>query len=297
MIYIFHPEILGFMDDKKQTPTVDSTTPEQIVQSELKKSSRTPIVIAAILILILIGVSTIYFLFAQKKSGLQNNLQISQNPSITAPVSSTSTANSPTKVVTVPINAVEYVKGVVTEDGCNNPIGLVTYHDTKKDTWMKINSLLDTQNKNNEDGLTQIESYLNGSIALKPYQDIITWEFPFHNYCGGATNLFIKELPGIIFPNTESSKAMIVYTTQSVHGQVTVIVLAKKENDIIQLSKYMNDKSLYESLEQACPISSDSQEIDQQSENCYRDKLLQDTNLQKVALNQAKALISEFAIK
>jgi hypothetical protein len=286
------------MDDKVQTPPVDKTTPEQIVQPEPKKENKTPIIIAAVLILILVGVSTIYFLSTQKKSGQQSNPQISQTPSITTPASPTSTANAPTKVVTVPLNAAEFVKDVVVEDSCNNPIGLVTYRDTENDTWMRINSLLDIQNKNSEDGLAQIEAYLKGSTALKPYQDINAWEFPFRNYCGGSTHMFVKELPGIVFPNTESSKAMIVYTTQSVHGQVTIVVLAKKGNDIIQLSKYMDDKSLYESSEKACPLSPDSKQEDyQQSENCYQDKMLQDTNLQSAAVNQAKALVSQFAIK
>lgn len=288
------------MENTDQESLVGNTTPKQIAAAKPKKNEKIPIAFASVLILVLIGVFAGYFLFFQnqKKNVMQITPQISRAPNITVPISPTSTANAPTKVVTIPINHAKFVKDVVAEDRCNNPIGVVGYHSTKNDTWMMINSLLDTQNKYSKDGLAEIEAYLNNSISLKHYQDINSWEFPFRNYCGGSSNLFVKELPGISYPNTESSKAMIVYTTQSMHGQVTVIVLAKNGNDIIQLNKYMIDQSLYQSLEKACPIGANSQQEDyQQSEKCYRDKLREDTNLQNAAANQAKALVSEFAIE
>lgn len=203
-----------------------------------------------------------------------------------------STTNTSIKATTEPINST-FVKEVVAQDNCNNPIGMISYHDLKSDSWMKINNLLLPENEVSKTGLSQIKSFLTMN-TLKPLQDINSFEFPFHNYCGGSSNIFIKELPGIIFPNTDKSRVVVNYTTQASFGYVTVVVFAQKNNDIIQLSKFMNDGTLYQVNVNACNTNPTEY---QKNEDCYRNRLLQDTNLQNIAANEATRLISLFAIK
>lgn len=198
-----------------------------------------------------------------------------------------------TSVVTVPLKTLGLQKDVAMLDRCNNPIGLVTYYDRAAKTYMKINSTLDTQTNTSEESMPEVESYISHSLSLRPYQNIISWELAFRNYCGGHSYLYIREIEGVTYPGTDTSRAMMVYTTQEPLGDVSVVIFAKKGDDVIQLSKFIKDKSLYAMLESACKINPDDYE---KSEECYRNKLLNDGNVYTTARDQANELISQYAL-
>lgn len=222
--------------------------------------------------------------------------------SITADISypsPTLTVNAPTKVTTVPIHHADFEKAVVISDQCRNPVGLVSYRDKKGERTMKINNLELSGTTESREGLRQIVSFLQKSNLVPFKDDLQSFESPFRNYCSGALNMFIKELPGISYPGTDEVRAALFYTTQSTFGTTSVIVLAQKGNDVVQLSKYMDryvkNKEIYDSLQNKCD-SHDDKKI-QKDEKCYQQQLISDPALQKAAEDEAQQLISTFALQ
>lgn len=222
------------------------------------------------------------------------------NPVLPSPeMTPLSTANAPTSVTTVPLNASNFVKEVAVDNMCNNPVGMVTYYE-KKDTAavrMSIRSLDDVKSSSNESGLSQIEAYLRNEMSLQRYQDLHNWDLAFKFNCGGGTYRFMKELPDIQFPNTDSAKAMMISSGQDMWGGVTVVVLAKKGNDVIHMSHFFdeqgNEKVIFKPIWDTCSHIDD----DFKNADCFRNELYQNVNFQNEAISRAKALVSKFSIQ
>lgn len=267
-----------------------------------------PIVIIVVGIILLAVIGLYFYGNSGRKSLTVSDSK--QFPSVT-PSITPSTVNAPTKVITIPKNATLFEKEVITPehyddpahlitaDNYNAPVGLVSYIDkrTSPPAYMKINSLLGTQTQSSKAGITYVQEFLNGA-NIAAFNDVRSWEDVFWYYNEGSSSLFIKDIPGIKYPQANKVRATMIYIVYPPgFGNITVVVYAEKGNDLIQLSKLLNDEALYRADKDACKNNYSTQEEIKASKDCYQNKLLQDANLQNVATTEANNLVSIFAIQ
>lgn len=236
-----------------------------------------------VIILLLLGVSG-YLLWTNNNQG---------PAPITQQTQSSPTATSPreNEIKVSPINGTNFEKSVVEADNCGNPVGMVSYHDKVSDSYMKINSNSLPGNADSRKGLDDISAFLSGK-KLGSFENIRSFEMAFRDYCGGHYTYFIKELSNIQYPNTDSVKTLMAYTGQDMYGNVEVMVLAKKGDELIYLSKYFLDQPLYTKHQQDC----DNPQNGEASEKCYKEAIRTDAALESLARQETSKLISLFAI-
>jgi hypothetical protein len=198
-------------------------------------------------------------------------------------------------ITVVPQQANLFTKYRISEDICASPIGLVAYYDKDSDSWMKINSLVLPGNAGSKNDLLTIDGFLNGG-TLASYQDVGSFVFPFRQDCGGYYAYYIKELPNILYPNTDKSRTIMMYTGQQAFGGVRVIILAKKGDDIIYLEKVL-DSSILTADRNSCGFQSYMKNGSGGDDNCYRKTLVSDKSLEATSIEKAKSLVTLFSIK
>lgn len=199
-------------------------------------------------------------------------------------------------VKTVPLNYLNFNKKVVSEDECNNPVGLVSYYDQKTAASMKINSLLLKHNEYLTEAIQKLNIFLEKGNISK-YDRIDSFELAFHDYCGGSANFFLKQVKNINYPHVLDAKAITVLTTQAPgDGVVEINIYGKKGDDLIQLSKLLKTDNLYEPVRKKCNaenFKNDMVAVDK----CYKDELYNNKVLEDLANKEAQALINLFSVE
>jgi len=184
---------------------------------------------------------------------------------------------------------------------CGTPPGIVRYSidsfgGTQPKSFMKVNSLILPGSPESKKGLNDIVAFLDQN-NLKPLQNILPFEQAFHDYCGGASYIYIKEIPTNGYRGTDKSRAIIVYTTQAMFGQVTVVVFAKKGTDVIQLSELLDASYIYTADAKSCGMSDNPNQAFGAEYKCYQNKLIEDKTIESYAINEANILIDTFTLE
>jgi hypothetical protein len=310
------------MDPIQQPPTQQNPIPQQPTSQIPSSASKWKLVL--LIILLIMGGLGIYYLGAKgNKTQLPKNKIIAM-PTQTQTISSMSAkpnnAVTPTipqnilnAITVVPRHADQFKKTILVNGNCNYPFGLVTYQDKASDSQMKINSLKlffinyslkgpveDAEENRNR--LLKVNSFLDEN-KLTPYQDFFVPENPFsQGECTGAgTPIYIKELPNILYPNTDKSRTIMTYV-ECTDGcdlkDVKIIVLARKGDNFIRLEKILGlsvltaDHNLC-GFQQSDYSSYNSAEM----KDCYKKTLTNDKNLEVATVKEAKNMIALFSIK
>lgn len=200
------------------------------------------------------------------------------------------------KIKVVPINADKFQKTIVDIDNCNNPVGLVAYHDKNTNSSMKINSTSLKHNPDITQGVDDLIKFLDLGKQSN-FQDIGSLEFVFRDYCGGSAHYLVKELPSIKYHSTDRVRALMDFSAQApVSGEIFVVIYAQKGDNLIKLSKHLGDQILYKDHKEKCDINKYNGD-GKVADECYKKEILLDANLEQLSTQTANNLVTLFSIK
>jgi len=196
------------------------------------------------------------------------------------------------KIKVVPIDKDKFSKQIVDSDDCNNPIGLVSYTDISTNSWMKINSELLPGNTDSKKGISDLFKFLEMG-KTSDWQDVGSFENAFREYCGGHYSYLIREIDGVNYSNVDKSRSLMIIAGNGVYGHVATLVYAINGDNVIQLSRYLDEQKLYDNHINIC----ESQNNGQPNVECYKQRILKDEILKAKAKSEANRLVTLFAIK
>lgn len=186
-------------------------------------------------------------------------------------------------------------------DICNQK-GVVEYH--RDGNYMTINALF----RINKYGQSYMKIALNTLKKFLNYQsDIYNKDInAVFNQCLDYACVPLGEIHNISYPGMDTCRGIYILETQGTYeGNINLRIFASKGNDYVLLSKstYLathNQNNQPNGLYKAClnqtGISYNSTDSDAFL-NCYRNKLQNNTEIQKILRTEANALIDFFRIK
>ncbi len=189
-----------------------------------------------------------------------------------------------------PKNAQQFHKDVVYADNCNNTVGVTSYRDNDYKNFMAINNKQLKQTGDAQEGLVQLDGFLNQRTEVVDFERNI--DQAFRTYCGGSYNFYLKDLTGINYPGFDKVRVVMSETGQGLFGQVSVLVFAQKGDQFVKLHHQIEDDRLYEPLQKQCSPVGDPN----LAGKCFLGKLSNDSNIEQTALKSARELVKLFEI-
>ncbi len=189
-------------------------------------------------------------------------------------------------------NEAKLEKSLVTTDSCNNTVGLTSYRPPNYDIlrFMNINNKNLDQTEDAKKGLEDLQKFLDKNLKVIDFERPI--DQAFREACTGAYGLYLKDLSGINYPNTDQYRITITQGGQDGFGVIEIRVYARKGDNYIRLLSSIQDSKLYEQAHKECKTDSDDPEVIK----CYTEKLKTDKNLEQVAIKEAQELIRLFEL-
>jgi hypothetical protein len=257
-----------------------------------------------VLACLLVGSSLFYLYLKFPRNNKNNFRELENSPLVSSvlqaqtetPISSSSPSVTPNAAIlpldvvkTIPLKASSFTKSIVTNDECNNPIGLVTYVHPDTDQYMRIYSKKMPSNEDGRASIQQLESFL-GNSSFKPWLDLNTYYLPFHSFCGGYYTFAIKEFNNLTYSGTKPVRAFMVYAGQEAHGKIEVTLFAQKDDEFIQLIGYPDGiDETYKKFEETCPVEQDT------DDSCYKKLVINSTELEDASRKELQELTKIFA--